>query len=41
MDKDNLDMDHKVETWALFAKLSQWTTVIVIISIILMAFFLL
>ncbi len=39
----NKDMDHgeKKQTWSLFVKLTQWSTVIVIALIILLAFFLL
>jgi hypothetical protein len=41
MTEENLDLAHKKETWVLFTKLSQWTTVLVVILLILMAFFLL
>ena len=40
MTEKNLDMAHKELTWDRFVKLTQWSVVLVVVTLILMAFFL-
>ncbi|MBL41540.1 MAG: aa3-type cytochrome c oxidase subunit IV [Rhodospirillaceae bacterium] len=41
MTEENLDYEEKEDTWSLFVKLTQWSSVLVIALLILLAFFLL
>ena len=38
---ENLDYEEKQDTWSLFVKLTQWSSILVIVLVVLLAFFLL
>ncbi len=41
MADENLDYEEKQDTWSLFVKLTQWSSILVIVLVVLLAFFLL